>query len=426
MRKTKKSKIFAKGQKWFFTLALFLLVFAVASSVKVWAAGNVTGWLWGGGTESDGVAPWNGTNTNVGWISVNRSDCDSDRNGVTDRGNYSDCPVGQGITTSDNYGLNIPSSNGAVTGYAWSENLGWIDFSGVSVTTTASEKRLSGRARIVGIKTEYEKTPSNSGGWLGWIKMAGDGANWSGSSCAGTNNYNNSNRCNYGVKIDGSGNFSGYAWSDELGWVDFSKAKYEESCTLEFVPSTKTIDENSSGTVTIQEVSAGANCNSGTVTLAKNNPIVSSLSPISVDFSSPAKQTATITLGVGSVASDTTFSNAVSASSTKGGSASLNLVVRNIPVCNLVCPSEIVVSPGQTVSVKSQIGITGETGCVLSAVSCSESGTDEKGNIDVTGSCDVSETKNLRYGSSTLRAVAGTGSCTSPISVKGLGWIETN
>lgn len=90
----KTSKFLKRGLRIFFTLALFLLVFAAASVVKIQAAGNVMGWLWGGGTESDGSAPWDDANTNVGWISLNRTNCDSDNNGTTDTGNYANCPSG--------------------------------------------------------------------------------------------------------------------------------------------------------------------------------------------------------------------------------------------------------------------------------------------------------------------------------------------
>ena len=76
------SRLLKKGRRWFFSLALFVLVFALACAVKIQAAGNVTGWLWGG-TE-DGL----GNNTGVGWISVNNTS-------------------GGGAT---NYGVNVPPS----------------------------------------------------------------------------------------------------------------------------------------------------------------------------------------------------------------------------------------------------------------------------------------------------------------------------
>lgn len=186
------------------------LVFGLAIFQKAQAA-PVTGWLWGGGAEPDGVAPWDGTNTNVGWISANRLNCDSNGDGTTDTGNYANCPVGLPVTTDNNYRLDIPSS-GNVTGYAWSENIGWIDFNppgpypaAPNSSATKNGDYLEGWARIMSIP----QNAGNNGGWEGWIKMKGS---------------------NYGVqisKMDGTGNNPTYAWSDELGWIDFSRAKID-------------------------------------------------------------------------------------------------------------------------------------------------------------------------------------------------------
>ena len=237
MRNLKKTRYFLLGRKWVFTLALFLLVFAAASVVKIQAAGNVTGWLWGGGAESDGVKPWDGSNTNVRWISIN-----------------SDNPE---VSHAIPYGVSIPSSDGNVTGYAWSggddsgPGLGWIDFNpngvdGIQNTaddhcTTGSPSatqyraascvavsncgspgvkrvgdNIEGCARIVEIAKA--SAVGNSGGWEGWLKVKGS---------------------TYGVKIsmmdgaakDPSSDTAGTAGANELGWVDFSRAKYEEPCT---------------------------------------------------------------------------------------------------------------------------------------------------------------------------------------------------
>lgn len=209
MKNSKLSRFFYRGRKMIFSLALFLLVFVAASVVKIQAAGNVTGWLWGGGAGTSG----DGTNTNVGWIS----------------------------TTGTNYGVNIPlascSGDGCkVTGYAWANaggnpdngqqnGIGWIDFNPQDNCGSAysalscfipgsstnkggvfrSADKLIGWARIVGIA--QESAANNSGGWSGWIHMDG----------------------NYGVditKMDGTGNHPTYAaaGADELGWIDFSWA----------------------------------------------------------------------------------------------------------------------------------------------------------------------------------------------------------
>jgi hypothetical protein len=161
-------------------LTAFILVFAfgltVFLRVDAAATDSVSGWLWGG------------SDTNVGWISANNTNTGG----------------------AASYGLNIPATDGNLSGYAWSENIGWISFNPGDVvgcpSGTCSARRvgnaLQGWARIVGIKTEL--TFGNSGGWQGWVKLSG---------------------ANYGVSINTvTSALSGYAWSDELGWIDFSRA----------------------------------------------------------------------------------------------------------------------------------------------------------------------------------------------------------
>lgn len=189
MKNSKLSRFFGRGRKWIFTLALFLLVFAAASVVKIHAgtSDSGSGWLWGGG-----AGPNDGTNTNVGWISINNTN--------------------QGGAT--NYGVNIPSGNGDVTGYAWSENIGWISFN--AADTASCPQNPCGAVRVVGNNIKgwarimsIPQAGANAGGWQGWISLSGP---------------------QYGVKINADNTLTGYGWSDELGWIDFSRAKVK-SCS---------------------------------------------------------------------------------------------------------------------------------------------------------------------------------------------------
>jgi len=153
--------------------------------VKTGTDYNVSGWLWGGTTEDDFNKPEK--STGVGWISTHN--------------------LGEG----DLYGIYIPSSDGSVSGYAWSENIGWIDFqppgpypAEPSYSAKREGDKLTGWARILSIKEAADN--NNSGGWQGWIKLSGTAQDGS----------------LYGVKIDPvTGKLSGYAWSDELGWISF-------------------------------------------------------------------------------------------------------------------------------------------------------------------------------------------------------------
>ena len=62
---------------------------------------------------------------NIGWISFNSSDCDTDGNGVFDDG-VAGCP--DSSVDFYDYGVNIDNFTGNFSGYAWSSNVGWISF----------------------------------------------------------------------------------------------------------------------------------------------------------------------------------------------------------------------------------------------------------------------------------------------------------
>lgn len=177
-----------KNKKTFLAL-IFIFSFACVAYVsQAGVAENGAGWLWGG-TDNGAVAP-NTLNTGLGWLSMNN---------VTSGGTVS-------------YGVDIPAIDGAVTGHAWSENVGWVEFAPAGpypeAPTNSAQRvgnQMTGWARIVSIRT----AGANAGGWLGWIKLAGTAQNGS----------------PYGVSIDATtGELAGYAWSNELGWIDFSQA----------------------------------------------------------------------------------------------------------------------------------------------------------------------------------------------------------
>ncbi|MDO8561891.1 MAG: hypothetical protein Q7S05_03635 [bacterium] len=112
--------------------------------------------------------------------------------------------IGWVSLSGSNYGIAI-DNNGKLSGYAWSDNIGWI---------TANESELSGcpsnpcRAKLNGNAfSGWLRALSNGGGWDGWISLSG-------------------NSPSYGVTQDQStAALSGYAWgSDVIGWLDFSQA----------------------------------------------------------------------------------------------------------------------------------------------------------------------------------------------------------
>ncbi len=204
-----------------FSGAVIFGMFFIVSEIKAGFDESGVGWLWGGGTETDGAAPWDGTNTNVGWISMNSLNCDANNDGRSD-GSSTGCPLVGTVMTS--YGVNIPDT-GSLSGYAWSGNIGWISFntsdlsgcpSGVGCDARRAGNFLEGWARIVSIKEALAL--GNSGGWQGWVKLRGS---------------------NYEVSINPDTNkLNGYAWSNELGWIDFSGASIlaKPSVTLSASP----------------------------------------------------------------------------------------------------------------------------------------------------------------------------------------------
>lgn len=199
-----------------------------APTAKAGASQNVSGWAYSKGNGS----ALNDDKSGIGWISLNSLDCDVDDNGYTDSGVCD----GDNITTiSRNYGVDISPliGTGIFTGYAWSENIGWISFdravtnnppsapfdggSGPIAQVDWSTGAVTGWARALVGCEETAGVPVTScassgagatvGGWDGWIKFSDDSNSfWNGS----------------GVKIT-SGNFSGYAWGgDVAGWIDFA------------------------------------------------------------------------------------------------------------------------------------------------------------------------------------------------------------
>lgn len=117
----------------------------------------------------------------IGWIDLNCANSDS--------------------CSSSNFGLSA-ASDGTISGYAWSDNVGWISANSSDVSgcpTTPCTPQIDGASVVGWLKARA----AGGDGWDGWIKLSGSG---------------------YGVTLS-QGNFGGYAWgSDVIGWVDWSRA----------------------------------------------------------------------------------------------------------------------------------------------------------------------------------------------------------
>jgi hypothetical protein len=120
----------------FFTLAIGFAIHSGILSAEPASAGlgeSAAGFAWGGGAATNGSG-YDG----IGWLSFN---------------NLSD---GSAV----NYGVNIPLTDGNLSGYAWSEYYGWISFNaadlagcpGGTCTATRTGAAITGWARFIAIR----------------------------------------------------------------------------------------------------------------------------------------------------------------------------------------------------------------------------------------------------------------------------------
>ena len=119
---------------------------------------------------------------NIGWISFN-----------------SENTVGGSI----NYKVKIDFSTGVFSGYAWSENIGWISFNEIELTGCPSGTCQAKLDFLTNEVSGWARVLSYGGGWDGWIRLRDT---------------------NYGVSWNESTNeLEGWAWSDMVvGWISFN------------------------------------------------------------------------------------------------------------------------------------------------------------------------------------------------------------
>jgi hypothetical protein len=126
-------------------------------------------------------------------------------------------------------------SAGDLSGWAWSDNIGWISFSCEDLKTcgkvlygmkVSDGGNLSGYAwsENIGWVSVESGTKLQNGVMFGWLRaLSGDGRGWDGRISL--------NGSNYGV-TESNGILSGFAWgSDVVGWVDFSLVRTSSSYT---------------------------------------------------------------------------------------------------------------------------------------------------------------------------------------------------
>lgn len=147
--------------------------------------------------EGDAMHGW-AWSENIGWISFNS--------------------LNPGAGGDVEYGVDVSWETGNFQGYAWSENVGWIDFS-------PSGPYPKGPNRPV----RYLPVSGNLNGWARIVSLAGVGKGWISARGPG-----------YGASIDENGDFQGYAWSEDFGWINFNGPTYKVTAK----PSDLTLTEN--------------------------------------------------------------------------------------------------------------------------------------------------------------------------------------
>jgi len=116
-----------------------------------------------------------------------------------------------------NYEITV-DSYGQLSGYAWSDNIGWISANTADLAgcpkTPCTAKLLNNK--LTGWFKALSGGSSQSGGWDGWISLS-------------------STTPAYGPVLS-NGSLSGYAWGgDVVGWLDFSAVKAaQQECVPAF------------------------------------------------------------------------------------------------------------------------------------------------------------------------------------------------
>ncbi len=254
-----KKNIFA-----FSIVFVFFFSLVIYGTVSSSVLDNVSGYSWSG--YSDG---------GMGWLSFN---CISG----------ADCNI-------SNFGVNIDPNSGLISGYAWTPNLGWLKFGGLSGFptgggTTADNAKLTGNnitgwARFCAVFVSgcsgSLKSSTDLGSWDGWVALSGTG---------------------YGIVRNGSA-LTGYAWGGpvNVGWINFTNVVFglsTQNATLSLFPDSYSVGVPYSTTLRwTSNVGTLANCTASSVPVSPDwngsvsNPTVPPAVPSSKAVSVPGDNT---------------------------------------------------------------------------------------------------------------------------------------
>ena len=147
--------------------------------------------IYAGGDDNTSGFAWS---ENIGWVSFNS---------ISD-GSIID------------YGVSVSLSTGDLSGHAWSEHIGWISFNRSETGDPPEQPYKGGSGAIAkydfdtGELTGWFRVLANDGDWDGWVRFCDSSI----SKCSG-----------FEARIDNSGDWHGWAWSDKVvGWLSFNSA----------------------------------------------------------------------------------------------------------------------------------------------------------------------------------------------------------
>ncbi len=119
--------------------------------------------------------------------------------------------------------------------YAWSENLGWINFGTAEGNVHITDSVLTGYAWSENTGWISLNCSNNSSCATVDHKVANDGAgNLSGYAWSENTGWINFNPSGGGVSVNSSGEFLGYAWGENIGWIVFNCATTNSCATVDY------------------------------------------------------------------------------------------------------------------------------------------------------------------------------------------------